>query len=60
MEWIDAQSGERTLEVGCGNGVVARAVARHAPAIRGVVALDISAAKLTAAAPAAGCPSAWR
>jgi len=57
MEWIDAQSGERMLEVGCGNGSVVRAVARHSPAIRGVVALDISAAKITAAA-AAGCPSA--
>ncbi|MDQ3045506.1 MAG: hypothetical protein M3R06_10230, partial [Chloroflexota bacterium] len=31
---------------------------RPAPAIRGMVALDISASKITAAAPAAGCPSA--
>jgi len=61
MEWIDAQSGERMLEVGCGNGAVARAAARHAPAIRGMVALGALAArlaKLSAAAPAAGSPSA--
>lgn len=34
LAWIDAQSGERVLEVGCGNGAVARAVARAVPDIR--------------------------
>lgn len=40
---IDAQPGERILEVGCGNGAVARAVARAVPGIRDLVAIDASA-----------------
>ena len=44
MERIDAQPGERMLEMGCGNGAGDRAVARNAQAIRGVVTLDASAA----------------
>jgi len=43
LAWIDAQPGERILEVGCGNGAVARAVARAVPGIRNLVAIDASA-----------------
>lgn len=43
LAWIDAQPGEHVLEVGCGNGAMARAVARAVPAIREVVAVDASA-----------------
>lgn len=43
LAWIDAQLGERILEVGCGNGAVARAVARAVPDIRELVAVDASA-----------------
>ncbi len=42
LAWIDAQLGERVLEVGCGNGAMARAIARAVPAIREVVAVDAS------------------
>ncbi|HEY8684118.1 MAG TPA: methyltransferase domain-containing protein [Chloroflexota bacterium] len=42
LSWIDAQPGERILEVGCGNGAVARAVAHAVPGIQGVVAVDAS------------------
>src|SRR5690349_14602977 len=43
LAFIDAQPGERILEVGCGNGAIARAVARRGAA-RHVVAVDYSAA----------------
>jgi len=43
LTWIDAQPGERILEVGCGNGAVAQAVARAVPDIRELVAVDASA-----------------
>jgi ubiquinone/menaquinone biosynthesis C-methylase UbiE len=49
LAWIDPQPGERILEVGCGNGAVARAVARHVPAIRELVATDASAAMIAEA-----------
>lgn len=49
LAWLDAQPGERLLEVGCGNGAVARAVARHVPTIRDVVAVDRSAAMIAEA-----------
>jgi ubiquinone/menaquinone biosynthesis C-methylase UbiE len=42
LPWVGAQLGERVLEVGCGNGAVARAVARHMPEIRELVAVDNS------------------
>ncbi len=43
LAWINAQPGERILEVGCGNGAVARAVARAVPDISELVAMDASA-----------------
>ncbi len=43
LVWIDAQHGERILEVGCGNGAVARAVVRAVPGISQLVAVDASA-----------------
>lgn len=43
LTWIDAQPGERILEIGCGNGAVARAVTRAVPDIRELVAVDASA-----------------
>lgn len=43
MAWINAQPGERLLEVGCGNGAVARALAQQCPAIQEIVAIDASA-----------------
>jgi len=49
LAWIDAQPGERVLEVGCGNGAMARAVARGTPEIGEVVAVDASAAMISAA-----------
>jgi ubiquinone/menaquinone biosynthesis C-methylase UbiE len=49
LAWIAAQPGERILEVGCGNGAVARAVARQTPAVREVVAVDTSAAMIAEA-----------
>lgn len=49
LTWIDAQPGERILEVGCGNGAMARAVARGAPEIRELVAVDVSEAMIGAA-----------
>ncbi len=49
LAWIDAQPGERVLEVGCGNGAMARAVARGTPEIGEVVAVDASAAMIAAA-----------
>jgi ubiquinone/menaquinone biosynthesis C-methylase UbiE len=48
MAWIDAQPGERVLEVGCGNGAVARALARHI-AVEEIVAVDGSQAMIGAA-----------
>ncbi len=42
LAWIDARPGERVLEVGCGNGAMARAVARGTPGVREVVAVDAS------------------
>jgi arsenite methyltransferase len=42
IPWVDARSGERILEVGCGTGAVARAVARHTPGILELVAVDNS------------------
>jgi len=54
LAWIDAQPGERILEVGCGNGVVARAVARAVPDIRELVAIDASADLITEAQREAG------
>lgn len=49
MAWIDPQPGERLLEIGCGNGAVARAVARHEPRVRSVTATDNSATMIAAA-----------
>lgn len=49
LVWIDAQPGERILEVGCGNGAVARAVGRAAPGIRELVAVDASEAMIAEA-----------
>ena len=49
LAWIDAQPGERILEVGCGNGAVACAVARQTPTIREVVAVDASEAMIAEA-----------
>lgn len=49
MPWINAQPGELILEVGCGNGAVSRAVARHVPTLRGLVATDASRAMIAAA-----------
>jgi len=43
LAWIDAQPGECILEVGCGNGTVARALVRAVPGIRNLVAIDASA-----------------
>jgi len=42
LAWINAQHGERILEVGCGNGAVARAIVRAVPDIRELVAVDAS------------------
>jgi SAM-dependent methyltransferase len=44
--WIDARSGERILEVGCGNGAVACAVARNTPDLVELVGIDNSAAMI--------------
>ncbi len=49
LAWIHAQPGERILEVGCGNGAVARAVARQVPDVSEVVAVDFSAAMIAEA-----------
>jgi len=49
LAWIDAQPGERILEVGCGNGAMARAVARGTPGIREIAAVDASAAMIAEA-----------
>ncbi len=49
LAWIDAQPGERVLEVGCGNGAMARAVARGTPELREIVAVDSSAAMIAEA-----------
>lgn len=49
LAWIDAQPGERVLEVGCGNGAIAHAVARGTPGVRAVVAVDASAAMIAEA-----------
>jgi len=49
LVWIDARPGERVLEVGCGNGAMARAVARGTLGIRDVVAVDASAAMIAEA-----------
>lgn len=49
LTWIDAQPGERILEIGCGNGAVARAVARGVPDIRELVAVDASTEMIAAA-----------
>src|SRR5262245_42276816 len=49
LAWINAQPGERILEVGCGNGAVARAVARHVPEVSEVVAVDFSTAMIAEA-----------
>ena len=49
MQWIDPQPSERILEVGCGNGAVARSVARFQPKVEHIVAVDASAAMIAAA-----------
>jgi SAM-dependent methyltransferase len=49
LAWIAPQPNERILEVGCGNGAVARAVANYQPDIREVVAVDASAVMIAAA-----------
>ncbi len=42
MAWLEPQAGERLLEVGCGNGVVARAVTRFMPSVQEVIGIDAS------------------
>lgn len=42
ISFVDAQAGERVLEVGCGNGAIARALARHVPAVEQLLATDFS------------------
>lgn len=49
MQWIDPQPGERILEVGCGNGAVARAVARFQPKIQHLTDIDASTAMIATA-----------
>jgi SAM-dependent methyltransferase len=49
MAWIDPRPGERVLEVGCGNGAVARALARHVPGISEIVGVDASEAMIAEA-----------
>jgi len=49
LAWLNAQPGERLLEVGCGNGAIARAVARYMPSIRELIAVDASEAMVAEA-----------
>jgi SAM-dependent methyltransferase len=49
LAWIDAQPGERVLEVGCGNGAVARALVRQVPQVGEIVAVDASDAMIAEA-----------
>src|SRR5947209_8226770 len=49
LEWIDARPGERILEVGCGNGAVARAVGKQEPGICELIGIDASTAMIAEA-----------
>ena len=46
LAWIDPQPGEHILDVGCGNGAMACAVARQVSGVRAVVAVDVSEAMI--------------
>lgn len=46
IAFVDVQGGERVLEVGCGNGAIARAVAHHVPSVEEIVGVDFSSAMI--------------